>query len=161
MNKSSSLTVVRIARFGTTAVLLVCVLATFLSVSAVFASSGMSCCAGKEAGHCHAKLRVRKPKPEPLCGAKVSVENDAADEISSTVENASRISVASNKVCDRECSGCATSQTKQQKRFGTGVVVELNTPSLARWDKQTHLGNLSNSSHIVEPFSPRGPPFLS
>jgi len=160
MNRRSHQLVARIARISTFAVLMVCLLSSFLAISTAFAQSGMDCCAGKAVGHCHARLKVRKPPPEPMCGAKASVENDARGEDSTGAETTSRIRVTVSRSCDRECSGCATSQTKQQKRFGTGGAVELSNSALANRVKQAHFGRSLSSDHTVEPFSPRGPPVV-
>ena len=155
MNKRSRQLAARIARIWMMSLLLTCLLCSSFPVSSI-AASGMSCCTAKSTSHCHAKIRVRKPLPEPMCGLKSSAPKEAAADDETDLPTR----VSATQMCDRDCSGCATSQTQQQKRFGTTLSDKVINVTFFPRPRQTSSERVANSRHSIEPFSPRGPPAL-
>ena len=146
------------------ALLLMCLLPSLvpgaLIVSAFGGGNTMSCCTGKAAGHCHAALKVRKPKPEPMCGAKaasiddgITVVADEADEPASTA-----VGRSIQNHCAGDCSSCAVRSGKQlQRHKTTAVQLELTALAISLRPYESSEG-FFNLHPEFDPFSPRGPP---
>src|SRR6185295_7585822 len=107
----------------------------------------MPCCAGK-AGHCESGMAAKKvppPKSEPMCGLHgAAMENDGITIVAepviesphSHITNSSQPSAESRSLgqpCHMDCSSCAASAARQQKRERSIVQpVRQQTSSMTR-----------------------------
>jgi hypothetical protein len=152
-------------------------IATLLPVASVWAnqSSTMPCCVGKTAGHCESGIAAKKippPDPEPMCGLHnapaaddeitIVAEPSHADsqhlsEFSSSRPAAEPLSVS--QLCQMECSACAATSVRQQKRERTIVQATSHQISpLTLHSKFEILPSSFSSNEDWEQISPRGPP---
>ncbi len=140
----------------------------------------MPCCVGK-AGHCDSGIAAKKvppPKSEPMCGLKdAQLENDGITIVAEPVtesphshsqtaeSNSSQPRAESNSLgqpCHMDCSSCAASATRQQKRERSIVqpnrqqTSSVTTPSF--YEEKVLLFSSKDNS---EQASPRGPPSIS
>ena len=147
------------------ALLLMCLLPSLVPgaviVSAFGGGNTMSCCIGKAAGHCHATLKVSKPKPEPMCGAKAASIDDGITVVADEADEPGSSTAVGRSIqnhCAGDCSSCAVRSSKQLQRHKTHAV-SLELPALAislRRDESSE--GFFNPHPEFDPFSPRGPP---
>lgn len=138
----------------------------------------MACCMGKTAGHCDSGIPAKKVPPlksEPMCGLENAVVEDDTITIvaepvpesrhshSQTVESTSSQPAAKaaslSSPCPMDCSACATTATRQQKRE-RGIVHSTNHHAVSpatssKYEDQSLL--FSSSDHWPQTI-PRGPP---
>jgi len=149
------------------ALLLLCLLPSLvpgaLIVTAFGGGNTMSCCKGK-AGHCHAALKRRQPKPEPMCGAKAASSNDGITVVADEADEPGSSTAFGRSIqnqCAGDCSSCAVRSSKQLQRH-KAPAVSLELPALA-----ISLRPFESSDGVInlhpefDPFSPRGPPHSS
>ena len=137
----------------------------------------MPCCVGK-AGHCESGIAAKKvppPKSEPMCGLHgAEMENDGITIVAEpvvesphshghTAETNSSYPAAESKSlsqpCHMDCSSCAASATRQQKRERTLVqAIRQQTPSVTTHSFYEEQALLFSSNENSEQASPRGPP---
>jgi len=143
-------------------------------VNASLNTASMPCCAGK-AGHCDSGIAAKKvppPKSEPMCGLHgAEMENDGITIVAEPViesphshaeTNSSFPSAESNSLgqpCHMDCSSCAASATRQQKRERTLVqVIRQHASSVTTQSRYEEQALLFSSDAKSEQASPRGPP---
>ena len=131
-------------------------------------SETMPCCVGKEAGHCDSGLFAKEPPPpsEPMCGLDNSEFEDDGITIvakpshkeSETTSHAVE-STSVSKPCQMECSACAASSTRQQKRErGIPQPAANHNASLTILSRFENQPFSFSSNDDWEQTSPRGPP---
>ena len=136
----------------------------------------MPCCVGKT--HCDSGMAAKKvppPKSEPMCGLHgAGMENDGITIVAEPVVESphshnhaagtnSSSPVAESKSlgqpCHKDCSSCAASATRQQKREKTLVqAIRQQTPSVTTHSLSEEQALLFSSKENWEQASPRGPP---
>ena len=152
----------------------------FRIANAALDTAQMPCCAGK-GGHCeleNAAKKVPPPKAEPMCGMHgAKMENDGITIVAEPIaesshshshaaeSNSSQPSAGSKSLgrpCHMDCSSCAASATRQQKRERSIVqphrqqISSITTRSF--YEEQVLL---FSSVENLEQASPRGPPSIS
>ena len=148
--------------------------ATLVPIAGAFAgNSTMPCCVGK-AGHCDSGVAAKKasqPK-EPMCG----LHNDPAEDDEITIvaepahEDSHHVSDSSpshpaaeplsiSQPCQMECSACAATSARQQKRERAIVQATSHQISPLTLHSKFEITPISFSSNEDwEQISPRGPP---
>lgn len=149
----------------------------FRIANASLDKANMPCCAGK-AGHCESGIAAKKvppPKSEPMCGLHgTEMENDGITIVaepvvesphshSHTAEANSSYPRAESKSlgqpCHMDCSSCAASATRQQKR--ERPLVQVIRQQISPVTTQSHYEEqtlLASSNENWDQASPRGPP---
>jgi hypothetical protein len=141
-------------------------------------TSTMPCCVGK-AGHCDSGIaakRVPPPKSEPMCGLHgAEMENDGITIVAepesphshshAAESNSSYPAAESNSLgqpCHMDCTSCAASATRQQKREKSVVQPDRQqNSSVTTKSFYDEPALLFSSNHDLEQRSPRGPPSIS
>ena len=115
-----------------------------------------SCCVGKSASHCSLSIRKQRriPKPEPMCGLKLSPSNN---EVTVIAEDGEQTAVTNPNTC-RDCPTCSLG-SKLRTRDKSFIQV----PQPIRQESNVAL-LLDASPNSFRPrarfklISPRGPP---
>ena len=151
--------------------------ATLVQISSASSDkNAMACCVGKAAGHCDSGISAKEippPPPEPMCGLdnsefeddKVTIvaepsHNESHHSFSQTAETSHAAeSNAVSQPCQMDCSACAASASRQQRR-DRGVLqpATSHNPSLithSQFENQS-FSFLANADW--DQTSPRGPP---
>jgi len=134
---------------------------SLLPRAAIVGAAGVnSCCKGQSAGHCTISLRkIRRPKPEQMCGAKSSENGEGVTLIAEEDEasSQSQTAIARPATC-HDCPGCtlAYKRSTRDKSF-LPTQQTLGTVFKSHHPEKVCRATFRSLSQF-KPIKPRGPP---